>query len=730
MLSIPYLYGYLKINKMKKNLLLITVLMLVSLLGFKANSQVTCGSDSYLEEQLRVNLELKNNLINFERIWQEKQEILMSTANRMVITGIDTIYEIPVVFQVIHTGSAIGTHYNPSMTKIQGVIDYLNQVYGATYAPYPGVGSGGVNIPIRFVLAKRDPSCNATDGINRINANSVLSGTNLTDYINYGVKRNTNGISDATLKGIVQWDPSLYYNIWVVNKIDGWDGYGPGSGVVGYAQFAGGTASSDGTVIMESFNAAGQSTLPHELGHAFNLYHTFQGGCLAPATNPCATTGDRVCDTEPQAQSFNCETGNTPCGTPWSPTIKNVMGYSSCTDKRFTLGQRERIIAALLTQRGSLIMSIGGVAPGSQTTYPQPVALSGCANPGITNAGNTTDMGPSSVKIADLQYFSYGYTNDGNQQYINRNVPTCGLAAAPPANMIAGQSYPVEIGTGYNPENVRIWIDFNNDGTFTSPAELVFSSNGVAGDHNRIHTGNTMLIPTTADTSIPLRMRVVSDYYTNSNPSSCGGNLQYGQTEDFSVKLTKAPVPTPVPLKSINAKVATDKKSINVNWEPGIENNVEEYVIERSLDGKEFYKIARLNSKGSNTVYNYNDAEPSFNVTNYYRVKIMGPENSFTYSTVVSALVNTKNDLAKDELRIYPNPVENLLNVVASHTGAFDVTVNNALGQEVYSIKGLEVQAGVSAIIDLKLVSLNSGVYNLFFVSRDGLSLSGKFVKK
>lgn len=700
--------------------------------GTNSFAQVTCGSDDYLQEQLRSNPEFQKRLDAFEKVWQEKQAMTKNTANRMVITGTDTVYEIPVVFHVIHPGVAIGTQFNPTSTKINAVMTYLNQVYGATYSSYAPIGNGGVNIPIRFVLARRDPNCNATDGINRIDANSVLTDTNLIKYVDSGVARQTTGggISNATLKGIVQWDPSLYYNIWVVNKIDGWSGYVFGGGVVGYAQFAGGPLSTDGTVIMEAFNAAGQSTLPHELGHAFNLYHTFQGGCVDTATNPCLTTGDKVCDTEPQPVNYNCPTGYTTCGVSYSPTIKNIMSYSNCMDKRFTAGQRERAMTALFLQRGSLIMSLGGTAPGAQPTYSLPIALSGCSTPAITNSGNSSNMGPSFVQIADLQYYSQGYSGDGNQQYVNRTVSSCSLPAAAPAQMNIGQAYPVEIGTGNNRENVRIWIDFNNDGSFSSPSELVFSSDGVIGDQYRIHTGNTIVIPTTADTSVVLRMRVVSDFYGNNNPAACGSNLQYGQAEDFSVKISAAPSTTPIVLKNIYAKTSANNKSIDVTWEVATEINITHYEIESSLDGKSFFEIGSLIAKGNNSAYLFNDVHHSINKTNYYRLKIIGQDNEVNYSTIVSASINNIDKTRTDQLKIYPNPATELINIVAQHNGIFEVSITNELGQVVYIKSEFELKTGIPSAIDLTSSSLRSGVYFLQLKEKSGLSLTGRFVKE
>src|SRR5690606_5389969 len=134
-------------------------------------------------------------------------------------------YTIPVVVHVMHTGGAVGTAYNPSDADIFGAIDYLNSVFEGTYPGMEPPIEGGdiVNLELKFVLAKRTPACGYTNGINRVNASGIPG------YEANGVNRaNTNGITDLQIKNYSRWSPADYYNIWLVNKIDGKDGY-PGT---------------------------------------------------------------------------------------------------------------------------------------------------------------------------------------------------------------------------------------------------------------------------------------------------------------------------------------------------------------------------------------------------------------------------------------------------------------------------------------------------------------------
>jgi hypothetical protein len=340
------------------------------------NAQQPCGfdikhnrlmqSDPNYAKTIRANDEAIRVYIS------KHPELLKSggtTQNRMMAT----VY-IPVVVHVMHTGGAVGTIYNPTDAQIQGAINYLNQVYNGTFpgmtSPAGGIAAG--DLEVQFAFAQRTPSCGATNGIDRVDASSIPN------YTAHGVNVfNATGCSDITLKNFARWNPADYYNIWLVNKIDDADGTS-GQFVAGYAQFAGGSPTTDGTVMLATQMVSGEKTLPHEIGHALNLYHPFQGSSGydnppgpvvgdCPANSNCNTQGDRVCDTDPiynnlnettSVYSFACRSGANICngGAPYSiNTENNFMSYTNCYTL-FTVGQKARMTAALsLSDRASLI---------------------------------------------------------------------------------------------------------------------------------------------------------------------------------------------------------------------------------------------------------------------------------------------------------------------------------------------------------------------------------------
>ena len=349
------------------------LLSLLALLAF-ANTfaQPICGFDAIYHKDLqdpafRKKVEISDaNIRKYIQAHKDRPELKVAGAAA-------ALYTIPVVVHVVHTGGALGSIYNPTDAQVTGAINYLNQVYDGTYPGIQGVG----DMQIKFALAQRDPNCNPTTGINHID------GSGLSGYAAAGVNYSTSGgTPQIDVKNLVRWPVADYYNIWVVNKIDGKDGTS-GQFVAGYAYFAvGAPASLDGTVMLATQMVTGQKTLPHEIGHAFGLYHTFEGSANSsscPVNTDCTINGDKVCDTDPVSNNltagvydFSCRTGANSCagGSPYSiNTESNFMAYTNCYTL-FTAGQKARALATLAGEpnRVSLTTSLGATPTTSGCT--------------------------------------------------------------------------------------------------------------------------------------------------------------------------------------------------------------------------------------------------------------------------------------------------------------------------------------------------------------------------
>ena len=517
---------------MTKKLLLFTFSIVLTALNLFAQRQPICGFDHAHNQLLQQSASYAYNVNDFNIKWAAQQKLAEQA--RFLITGTDTVYEIPVVVHVIYdTNPTIGSVYNPSDAQINSMISYLNATYAAQWSAYPDTNNGGVRVPMKFVLAKRDPNCGATTGINRV------SGASVAGYSSDGIKHNgTVGADEATIKNLSIWPNTDYYNIWIVNKIDSKDGItGSGTFVAGYAYMAGTPAPLDGTIMLASQAVAGSITLPHEIGHAFNLYHTFQGSVgttCATNTPNCNFAGDFVCDTDPVLQTnFNCPLTtdiNTCTNAPYGYLAHNFMDYSNCQD-RFTAGQKARMRAALLGNRLTLAMSTGAVAP-----PPSLLVASNCSptiNP--ANVANTYNGGITRVRVINAANVSLidnttgTYSGDGSKVYLDK---TCSQSAI----ITPGATYTIRLNnTSRASQKAKVYVDYNNDGIFNPAAyptgEMI--STGVAPNNPNQSYSFTYVAPATGITfCTPLRMRCIMDTSSNIGPCS---QLEVGQAEDYAL---------------------------------------------------------------------------------------------------------------------------------------------------------------------------------------------------
>lgn len=139
-------------------------------------------------------------------------------------------------------------------------------------------------------------------------------------------------------------------------------------------------------------------------------------------------------------------------------------------------------------------------------------------------------MGIFRVRLGSIDTTTAG-NPDGYQHY----------SCTQRTSLAPGLGYPITIDTNANTdENVRVWLDYNNDGSFDPVGELLFTSNNA-----RQHTGTTAIIPATAVQGVTLRLRVAADASTAPLPTPCS-TPQYSQTEDYGVVVaanTQPPLP-------------------------------------------------------------------------------------------------------------------------------------------------------------------------------------------
>jgi hypothetical protein len=222
---------------------------------------------------------------------------------------------------------------NVSDGQINGQIGVLNRDYAAT-----NPDKSGVPAPWKGLV---------TDSRIRFQLYDVRrTKTTKTSFTwDDGVKKKTTG-------GIAPYRPDKYLNLWVCAL---------GGGLLGYAQFPGGPAATDGVVInYRAFGTSGTAQAPfnrgrtatHEVGHYFNLRHIWgdtedcSGSDMVPDTPNCAGPNYGT----PTFPVITCNNG------PNGDMFMNYMDYvDDAAMFMFTSQQVLRMRAALNGPRSGLV---------------------------------------------------------------------------------------------------------------------------------------------------------------------------------------------------------------------------------------------------------------------------------------------------------------------------------------------------------------------------------------
>lgn len=149
-------------------------------------------------------------------------------------------------------------------------------------------------------------------------------------------------------------------------------------------------------------------------------------------------------------------------------------------------------------------------ADGPRASSCQPATTAYCCQFGLTR-----------VRLAGLDHASA----DGQAGYED-------FSCAYRATLTADQPYTLQLTTGPNAHDVRVYLDLNDDGQFTGSAELLYQGLAVQNPTVPLTIAST-LGPVYNRT---LRLRIVADAAGGTGTGPCNA-VQFGQAEDYSVTL-------------------------------------------------------------------------------------------------------------------------------------------------------------------------------------------------
>ena len=242
------------------------------------------------------------------------------------------------------------------------------------------------------------------------------------------------------------------------------------------------------------------------------------------------------------------------------------------------------------------------------------------------------------------------------------------------------------IAIGGTNNNFKIAL-LKNNGTLDS----TFGNNGIL--INRIGVGNSVI-------------KGIAFY---ENKLYAAGNSQFPGNIGVVARYLLSAEGGPLPITLLDFKAVLRNEMVLLQWKTTHEQNLAGYSVLRSKDGVSFSAIgyAAANSNGSLTAeYSVPDNQP-YKGFNYYKLKIIDKDATFSFSKIVS--VNINNEIFT--WKIFPNPVQNTLFVSINNKNekaTFQIT--DAAGRK---IKELNVTLNGNSSFAIPIAELAKGVYTL-----------------
>jgi hypothetical protein len=368
----------------KFNFLSLTLLLFACLPGFSQLKR--CVTEERMQEIFRTDPQAKTRYEQTRRMLDLKvSEYMSNHQSRLLRT--QAIINIPVVVHILTNNPSLVTD-----ATVQSQIDTLNWYYGNAASgdslrTYSSFRTSYGRSQIRFCLAQRTPLGLGTNGIERQNSSTIYSAG--------GVHPHTE---------MPAWNSQNYLNIWVVQFGGGVLGYSykPGMWPVGsqniglvvdYRAFGSGPS-----YLYPEYNKGRTSV--HELGHYFNLDHTWGAN---NSGNPTCSLDDGCFDTpRTEGPFFGCPDPITgipvlnSC-SPMAPGImwQNHMDYAD--DACMTIFTNQQVIrmeAAMnnSSDRNTLISS-NGCQP--LVITPHDAGITAILNPGVGSISCSSSVTPS-----------------------------------------------------------------------------------------------------------------------------------------------------------------------------------------------------------------------------------------------------------------------------------------------------------------------------------------------
>jgi hypothetical protein len=193
---------------------------------------------------------------------------------------------------------------------------------------------------------------------------------------------------------------------------------------------------------------------------------------------------------------------------------------------------------------------------------------------------------------------------------------------------------------------------------------------------------------------------------------------------DGTVDITVANGSLPVTWVSFTAQ-KIDNLAVALDWVTSDENNNDHFVLEKSADLNHFHSLTQVDAQNASGLQSYQFTDrTTMEQTNYYRLKQVDQDGSYSYSSIVE--VNFGEGLDSDVL-LFPNPAQDMLNIQLP-IGRFEMELYNATGHKLQA-EAVDVDFAENPY-QLDIQHLSQGIYLISIRDHAGQVSVKHFIKQ
>lgn len=213
------------------------------------------------------------------------------------------------------------------------------------------------------------------------------------------------------------------------------------------------------------------------------------------------------------------------------------------------------------------------------------------------------------------------------------------------------------------------------------------------------------------------------DFYVYSTPTRSGG-AKFNNSNNYTASnigtesdlaaddpgLYALTLGKTLPVEFLYVRAEGGNGNVAIRWATASEKNNDYFTVQRSVDGKEYVELARVEGAGTitgKTEYAYTDNQPVFGSA-YYRIQQTDDNGDTAYSPIAKSTTTAQQ--TSESFSVYPNPSQGQFRLDLRSTGSelVTITVFNDHGSAVYQST---MQGGLSANDPIDLMAMSRGIY-------------------